>query len=260
MSENTSSNSLINIELPPSIDNAVTNLTDKPTASMGTTLSDLWYLVFGGISYQAEKKKIKYSHDLEEYRKELAESIAQISEEKRIEPSVQTTAQALENSKYCLEEKELRLMFTSLISNSMNADFQKDIHPSFAEILKQMSPLDATIIKTFKNSSTSGFPLCRYQKVQNKGHITLLENVFLNYQTSNLAESSLAISSLVRLGLLETTYEESFTNDSLYTPFTEHPWFHMLKKQFPNATITIKRGRAFLSPLGRSFVRVCIPD
>ena len=197
---------------------------------------------------------------MEEYRKELAESIAQIPEEKRIEPSIQTTAQALENSKYCLEEKELRQMFTSLISNSMNADFQKDIHPSFAEILKQMSPLDAAVIKIFKNSSASGFPLCRYQKSQNKGHVTLLENVFLHYQTLDLAESSLAISSLVRLGLIETTYETPFTNDNWYTPFSEHPWYCMLKNKFPNNTITVDKGRAFLSPLGRSFVRVCIPN
>ena len=41
--------SLIDL-VPDSIDNAVKNVTDKPTQNIGTTLADIWYLVFGGIS------------------------------------------------------------------------------------------------------------------------------------------------------------------------------------------------------------------
>ena len=43
--------SLINIPDFPSIDNAIKNVTDKPTLSIGTTFADLWDLVFCGISY-----------------------------------------------------------------------------------------------------------------------------------------------------------------------------------------------------------------
>lgn len=32
------------LELPDSIDNAVKNLTDKPTQGIGQTFSDLWFL------------------------------------------------------------------------------------------------------------------------------------------------------------------------------------------------------------------------
>lgn len=254
-------NSFINIpDLPPSIDNAVQNLTDKPTLSIATTFSDIWYLVFGGISYLSEKKKIKYAHNLELYRKQLESSINQISPEKYVEPSIQTTAQALENSKYCIEEENLRNMFVSLISNSMNSDFQNDIHPSFAEIIKQMSPLDAEIIKIFKNSPINGFPLGRYQLSKEPGgYSVLLEHVFLKYITPDLAACSLSISSLSRLGLLTTTYDVSFSKDQ-YTPFEEHPWFKMLQKQFPNEQVALHPGIAALTPLGRSFTRVCIPD
>lgn len=96
-------NTLVNAELPPSVDNAVKNLTDKPSLAIGTTFSDLWYLVFGGVSHLAEKKKIAYAHKLDLFRKELDDSIKQIPPEKLVEPSIQITAQALENSKYCIE-------------------------------------------------------------------------------------------------------------------------------------------------------------
>lgn len=55
-------------ELPDSIDNAVKNLTDKPTQGIGQTLSDVWYLVFGGISQAADKRRMKYAHNLELYK------------------------------------------------------------------------------------------------------------------------------------------------------------------------------------------------
>lgn len=260
MSETT--NSLINLpDLPDSVDNAFQNLTDKPFLSIGTTFADLWDLVFGPISYLSEKRKIKYAHNLDVYRKQLESSIEQIPPEKVVEPSVQTTAQALDNSKYCIDEESLREMFTALISNSMNSDYQKDIHPSFAEILKQMSPLDAEIIKVFNACSTDGLPICRYNiEVNTDEYTTLLEHVFLNYPQQSLLECSLSISSLIRLGLLDATYRSFLVTENLYSPFEEHSWFKKLQKEHPTQTVCIQKGRVWLTPLGQSFTRVCIPD
>lgn len=252
---------LVNIpDLPPSVDNAIKNITDKPTLAVGTTFSDLWDLVFSSISYLSEKKKIKYAHKLEIFRKQLEDSIDQIPADKKIDPSVQTTAQALENSKYCIDQDNLREMFAALISNSMNADYQKDIHPSFAEILKQMSSLDAEVIKVFKNSPLIGLPICRYQINEKEGYKTLLENVFIDYFLLNLETCSISISSLTRLGLLKVSYADYLTNKEAYKGFTEHPWFVFLKKEFPDKNISIQKGIVSLTPLGRSFTRICIPD
>lgn len=253
--------SFINIpDLPPSIDNAIKNATDKPTLSIGTTFADLWDLVFSGISYLSEKKKIKYAHKLEIFKKQLEESIDRIPADKKVEPSVQTTAQALENSKYCIDQDNLREMFTALISNSMNIDYQRDSHPSFAEILKQMSPLDAEVIKVFKNSPLNGFPICRYQISEGGGYLTLLENVFIEYFTPNLEACSISISSLSRLGLVKVIYDDVLLNKDAYLGFEQHPWFIMLKKNLPDKNITMQKGIVSLTPLGRSFTRVCIPD
>lgn len=261
MDDNKTINTLLNAELPSSADNALKNLTDKPTLSIATTFSDLWDLIFGGISYLSEKRKIKYAHNLELYRKQLESSISQIPPEKLVEPSTQTTAQALENSKYCIDEENLRSMFVTLISNSMNFDFQREIHPSFAEIIKQMSPLDAEIIKIFKNSSPTGFPLGQYRRVKDEeNYYVLIENVFLMYETPDLQACSLSISSLSRLGLLSISYDIFISNGDIYKPFEEHPWFKYLQEDYPNEEISLRKGVAVLTPLGHSFTRVCIPD
>lgn len=247
-------------KLPSSIDNAIYNSTDKPTAAIGTTFADIWYLVFGAASHAADKKRIKREHDLEQYRKQLDSSISGIPSDKFVEPSIQVTAQALDNSKYCISEKELREMFVSLISNSMNKDYLRDIHPSFSEMLKQMSTLDAKIIKSFIGSSTNGYPTCQYQLLKDKGHQLLLDNVFLVYPNTYLPGNSLSISSLSRFGLLDVRYDQWLLNEDKYIPFKEHCWFKRLQKEFPDSEVSIQRGLVRLTPLGRSFVRVCIPD
>ena len=86
--------SLIDL-VPGSVDNAVKNITDKPTQNIGTTFADIWYLVFGGISQAAEKRKLKYSYALQEFENELKEKISKISIKQLIEPDMQVIAHAL---------------------------------------------------------------------------------------------------------------------------------------------------------------------
>ena len=102
--------------------NSVKNITDKPTQNMGTTFADIWYLVFGGISQAAEKRKLKYSYALQEFENELKEKISKIPEDKLIEPDIQVIAPTLDSARYCIEKEALRKLFSNLISSSMNAD------------------------------------------------------------------------------------------------------------------------------------------
>lgn len=133
--------------VPEAIDNAAKNLTDQPTKNMGTTLADIWYLVFGGISHAAEKRKLKYSYALQEFEKELKDKISKIPEDKLIEPDIQIVAKALEEAKYCVEKEELRHMFSSLISASMNKD--TDVSPIMINIISSLSPLNAKILSFY---------------------------------------------------------------------------------------------------------------
>lgn len=126
------------------IANSAKNITDKPTQNIGTTLADIWYLVFGSISQAAEKRKLKYSYALQEFEDELKEKISKIPKDKLIEPDMQLVAKALEELKYCMDKEELRHMFSSLISSSMNTNFY--VSPIFINIISSLSPIDAKII------------------------------------------------------------------------------------------------------------------
>lgn len=249
-------------ELPDAVTNIVENTTEELSTNAGKTFGDLWFLIFGGISHAADKRRAKYAHNLAIYEQELSASIFKIPKDKLIEPSLQITAQALENSKYCIEEKELREMFTSLISNSMNSDFSKDLHPSFAEIIRQMSVLDAQILKKFKSASFTGIPICDYHAStpSKTGFIVLLKNAFLELPEIALDLCSTSISSLERLGLIQIPEDQYLNPPDIYEIFKQHPQYHIFQNNNKNQEISIQKRVAVLTPLGQSFVRVCVPD
>ncbi len=148
MSENSKNNiGLINAEMPECVDKALTNLTEQPTKAIGSTISDIWFLVFGGIGHSAEKRKLRYAVELEKYNRELQEKIDAIPNEKRVEPDIQIVAPALEASKYCVEKEELREMFINLITSSMDSDKVTSVHPIFIDIISKLSSADALLFK-----------------------------------------------------------------------------------------------------------------
>ena len=255
-------NLLVPIDLSDSTNQAITNLTDPTTKNAGQTFGDIWYLVFGGISHAADKRRMKYAHDLEQYRQELDASIAQIPDNKRVEPSIQITAQALENSKYCVSSRELREMFVKLISGTMHCDFAADAHPSFPEILKQMSSTDARLLQDFKISRSR--PIVDYiTKNANGSTKTFAQYVYMNISGNDFEDYSTSISSLHRLGLISIKTDEWLSNENLYEPFKKSLRFQIiesiLKSQNIPDSLDIKKGFCKLTPLGEQFIKVCLP-
>ena len=257
--------SLIDLpEIPDSVDNALKNLTDQPTQNAGQTFGDIWYLVFGGISHAADKKRLKYAHDLEIYHQELTQAIEAIPEEKKIEPSIQITAQALENSKYCVSSAELRSMFVKLITGTMNKDFEHLVHPSFPEMIKQMSEKDAHLLMELKRKSNP-FPVAEFREKFNEdgGYFTHFSNAYIStlYGLS-LDDCSCSLSSLEHMGLITITYEDSLTNDSRYTPLTETYIYKSMAKEIDslnrNSHILLQKGLFRISPLGKRFIEACV--
>lgn len=160
--------------VPDSVDNAVKNITDKPTQNIGTTFADIWYLVFGGISQAAEKRKLKYSYALQEFEKELKEKISEIPKDKLVEPDIQVIAQALEASKYCVEKEELRHMFASLIAASMNQD--NYIPPILVNVIRYLSPIDSKILNYIY---TLNHKKLKYEDLINSLHIDDPEMLYI---------------------------------------------------------------------------------
>ena len=77
----------------------------------------------------------------------IDEKMKAIPESQQVEPAPYIAIPALQNMSYCVDNDELREMYANLLANSM-CDFSKKLaHPAYVEILKQLSPDEAKIIR-----------------------------------------------------------------------------------------------------------------
>ena len=223
----------ISMQLPKSVDNAIGNLTDKPTMEVGTTIGDLWFLVFGNFSQKANKRRLNYQYGLKEYEHILKTKLDAIQKENLIDPNTRIVTQVLEDSKCCAEEKEIREMFASLIASASDKTKVDFVHPNFSNIIKQMSSLDACtfkyvlqesrLIDTFSGESwlLNGVNFLEFfikqdenkdeNKYTLKHRMVILgrNNTVLNYVNAD------AIATLTALGLLRLEYLNAMNNETV---------------------------------------------
>ena len=250
------------LDLSDSANDTVKNLTHELSSNIGTTLADCWFLVFGGLSQKAEKKRLQYTYDLKLFESELAQNICDISKSNIIEPDFQIVTQSLDASKYCISVPELRHMFSSLIANTMNKDFSDYVSPMFPSILRQMSSYDAKLFNLIRNFNCR--PLVTYLKYRENRYNTVLEHVtFTQEPFMDFELQSLSMSSLNLLGLLDFTYDKVATGltDSYYD-LENSPYFQNLKKELANTSYhtDVQKGICSLTPLGKAFAKVCLDE
>lgn len=256
---------------------AVPNILNPPSKVIGNALSDLLNIAFGYLLHEkSEEKRLKSQKHIEELSKKLNENVSSIPEEHRIPPKKSIVGPALEATKYYFEEDEIREMFENLITNSMDNRQSAKVHPSFTEIIKQMSPLDAQNLKLFEHKAQ--LPIVQFKAKSrddiNK-YIQVATNVFIsNTDCQDIDLQAVSISSLCRIGLLEIRYGEYLTDNSIYEPFLSLPIYNDTKNQldllniasdkFPEITnkekyyLHYEKGVVQLTPLGNTFISVCL--
>lgn len=251
--------------IPKSVDEAAGKLMNPTAENAGKTFGDLWYLVFGGISFAADKRKIKYQVALEAFEKSCREKIEAIPEEKLIEPDTQTASIALEESKFCIENAELREMFANLIASTMNSDTAEIAHPSFPQILKQMSPFDAKLFRSLRGITNAAIGEYR-KKLSNKGYITLQSNVYLENLSEDqtdegrIVRQATSITLLERLGLINLSYSEVLIDKSRYSRLGKTKLYNYYQSTLmPSEEIEIENGIISLTDLGKQLISICCP-
>lgn len=248
------------VRIPDSVDNAVRNLTDKPTATIGETISDCFFLVFGGINQKAALKRARYSNELEEFKRELERKINDIPEERRLEANFHTICTALDNMKYCVEEKALKDMFSSLIANSLNSDKEQYVHPSYGEVIKQMTSLDALIFAEMNKQAAN--PIIKViGKLKGGGSIVLSKNL-ISSTLGTIEAVAASLDNLSRLKLIDITFESYYSNEVIYDMLKRQPHIEMEIKRCEsskneNWSIEIKKGFISITEYGSNFFSAC---
>lgn len=96
-----------------------------------------------------EKWIVDREYNLAETKKLLEQRLANISPEQIEAPEAHIAVPAFQYISYCMDNEELRNMYANLLASSMNKAVKDGVHPSFVEIIKQLCPDEAKILKHF---------------------------------------------------------------------------------------------------------------
>jgi hypothetical protein len=238
----------------------------KPaTKEGGEALQTLVGLVNHVVFYPIKKANITYKYKLEQFQQDLLNRMNKIPDEKFVEPPLTIAGPTIEALKYTFDTKELREMYIGLLSSTMNIETTMLTHPAYVEIIKQMSPIDATIFR--KAVAVGASIACARVEIRNgsKFYRYAMPEMFvpdlLNEEDPFLFSSS--IKNLCRLGLL-THRNNTLITDYDYDSFRDHPF---VKKQLEiytdiinqaDLSIKIDPEVIVINDFGRAFARVCL--
>ena len=244
---------------------------NKIAKEAGDGLADIVHIFFGLphlLNSPFFKEKAK------QFINELLDKKKKIPVDRLVDPDYHTVSLALENCRHCITSDELRHMFVNLICNSMNSEFENKIHPSFSEYIKQMSTLDAIILKAFVDSSNAdpdehiivscSFSALAVEEIRvihpDGSHEVAHTNIVfvdipdIKYDVHRFSSS---ITHLQQLGLVNIDYSR-YVSENEYHPFKQIEKDIETAFKIESDKIEIKKGIAMLTPIGQDFLAVCV--
>ena len=170
------------------------------------------------------------------------------------------------------EEDEIRKLYANLLSASMNKTKKDKIHPGYCEIISQLSPDEAKIMKYIAEKDY--IPVLSLFYSSNIGGTEVIIRNFSNVGELTGCDYPLEVSkyfdNLRRLGLIEISDASpsminSLTDKELYEPLNSHTYIQSTAKKLNTRGAKDKftenvEGYVSITDYGREFCSLCIGD
>ncbi len=212
-----------------------------------------------------EKWVLQQEYNIAETKKLLEKQLENTPPELIQPPEAHIAVPALQYISYCMDNEELRDMYANLLANSMNEVVKNGVHPSFVEIIKQLCPDEAKILKHMSQRTTIPTITLRLQNTNGGG-----TNIYKDFSdvgyTANCefpSDINKYFNNLFRLGLISTAGElSSLVNKDLYEPLKNHPYVLQLCesiiRQRSEYNIVKEESFVYLTSFGKSFCDICL--
>ena len=195
----------------------------------------------------------------------LEQKLQDLSPQSIITPNPIVAGPVLESLRFAKHNKYLKELFINVLATAMNKATAPTAHPSFVEIIKQLSS-DEIKLLNLKYDAT-GHAIVQIRAITNnesKSYLILATHFsILPKKAGNKypEHGSIYLTNLERLGLLSTTYTAFHTQQDLYNKLEKDPYVQHLCKIIRKRgdEPRIKKGLVQLTPLGKQFVKSCIP-
>lgn len=217
-----------------------------------------------------EKWILHQEYSVEETKKLLEEKLKNISSDHIVTPDAYVAVPAIQNISYCMDNEVLRDMYANLLAKSMIDSEKSNVHPSYVDIIKQLTPDEAKLLHYISsNYLHASIPTISLRRVNSRGEGFNLYRHFSDVGEKARCEKPFNIlamfDNLVRLGILEfSQFGEQLVNNDLYIALSNNPYIVLLKTRILAAnndeynTIKDEKGFVTLTEFGRQFCKTCV--
>lgn len=197
-----------------------------------------------------------------QFHADMGEKVVNIPEEHLATPSPSVAIPAMQGLGYSIDEPELKEMYLALLATATDDRVAEDAHPSFAEIIKQLSPREASLLlSTLRREVRAVVRLMRKAK-EGTGETTEMNYLLPLVQgadhslPSELPSLPVWMDNWVRLGLIEVDYGRSLVDESQYAYVEERPEFKRLAAQDSRGKDSLSVGRGIIraTDFGKRFL------
>jgi hypothetical protein len=196
----------------------------------------------------------------------VAEKLKNVPNERLKSPEPSVAGPALEALKYTGYQVHLRELYAGLLATSIDSKTAAVAHPSFVEIIKQMSPDEALIMQTLSKGFSHPFIDVRREAANSNLGIWLLKHFSLVPLEAGCKYPELGrtyLVNLARLGLIELreNYTLQFEKGNLYQTITERPEIQKIISEtnaMTNQKLNFIDGAILLTEFGQLFCYACI--
>lgn len=219
------------------------------------------------VLYPVKKANLTFKYKLEKFREDLGKKTSNIPIENLQVPPTMIAGPTLEALKYTYDEEELREMYEKLLASAMDNRISAEVHPSFVDTIKQLSPLDAVVLNMFSLKQqykcvTITFNL---KEDKTKNYANAMPDYFVEEFVS-LGDPFLISASLInlkRLGIIDITENElmgenyDLIKSNPYLISRENLYRQQGKYEF---TTNINKHAIILNNYGKIFAKICLPQ
>ena len=219
-------------------------------------------VALSGAKIWVAEKQYNYERTL----KLLAQKMESVSIDNISPPENYIAVPALQQISYCYDSEELRNMYANLLASSMQNDKKWEIHPSFADIIKQLSPDEAKILKKLNQVGREAIVSISANNEKGESLITYKDYSLIGYraQCDNPKNTNVYIDNLCRLGLLVNgtgirwLTKEEFYNEIYKLDYVAEIINNIKSRKDEYNVPDYEKGYIELTSFGKSFCNICI--
>ncbi|MHB8125654.1 MAG: DUF4393 domain-containing protein [Desulfitobacteriaceae bacterium] len=235
----------------------------KPVSKSTGELVGLIPRAINGALEPLHKWILQKEYSIEQTKLLLQIKLENIKPEDIVQPEAYIAIPAIQAISYCVDSGELRNMYANLLASSMNTMIKDNVHPSFVEIIKQLSPDEAKLLKFLPSKGLCKPIIDILEKKSNKeGEFVYFSNLSIlgwDAKCDFPENTPIYINNLCRLGIAEIPASGYLVDDFRYDKILESQAFAKILEEAPEENKYNIRKKMFgISDFGVSFRNICI--